>query len=208
MKQLRLNHKELSDAGVLSQAKNHRAAMTEHAELFPALSPPDDEFDALVTAMQEALARQATALSVARQCTKEKKAARAALETALTRRARGVEDVAQSAPGALNLGGFHARSERTPSRRPEAPVIRKAEHGSVEHTLRIGWKRVRGARTYVVEMCVGELSDTGWHHAGVSTKTRFVAEGLTAGVVYWFRVAAVGAAGRGPWSSELSRMAV
>ena len=43
--------------------------------------------------------------------------------------------------------------------------------------------------------------------AGVTTKSKGPVTGLTSGTKYWFRVAAVGAAGQGAWSNPASRTA-
>jgi hypothetical protein len=44
-------------------------------------------------------------------------------------------------------------------------------------------------------------------HAAVSSKSSCTITGLTSGQHYWFRVAAVGAAGQGPWSDNASQLA-
>jgi len=41
----------------------------------------------------------------------------------------------------------------------------------------------------------------------VATRSAFTVARLTAGTKYWFRVAAVGAAGQGPWSDQAMKMA-
>ena len=72
----------------------------------------------------------------------------------------------------------------------------------------LGWDKVRGARSYVIQFCADPMHDANWQHAGVSTKSSFIVTGLTAGVKYWFRVAAVGTAGQGAWSDVTCKMAV
>ena len=46
-----------------------------------------------------------------------------------------------------------------------------------------------------------------WRQIGIFTKTNFVTNSFTSGTKYWFRVAAVGAAGQGPWSFVIAMMA-
>ncbi len=66
---------------------------------------------------------------------------------------------------------------------------------------------MRGAKTHVVEVCPDPLSEANWKRIGLPTKSSFTASGLTSGNKYWFRVAAVGAAGQGPWSDQAMKMA-
>lgn len=46
-----------------------------------------------------------------------------------------------------------------------------------------------------------------WTTCPPHTKSKCTVPGLTAGTKYWFRVAAVGVAGQGPWSDPALRMA-
>ena len=46
-----------------------------------------------------------------------------------------------------------------------------------------------------------------WTNAPPSTKSKCTIANLVAGTRYWFRVAAVGAAGQGPWSDPATKMA-
>jgi hypothetical protein len=48
---------------------------------------------------------------------------------------------------------------------------------------------------------------TGWRHAFVVTKSSASVPGLVSGKRHWFRVAALGAAGQGPWSDPATKTA-
>ena len=48
---------------------------------------------------------------------------------------------------------------------------------------------------------------TGWGHTKVCTASKITLTGLTSATRYWFRVAAVGAAGQGPWSDSATKVA-
>jgi hypothetical protein len=45
-----------------------------------------------------------------------------------------------------------------------------------------------------------------WRDAGVSTKSRITIQGLPSGKRYWFRVAAINAAGQSGWSDPATKI--
>jgi len=51
------------------------------------------------------------------------------------------------------------------------------------------------------------ITRTSWTLGVVSTKSSATLSGLTSGTKYWFRVAAIGAAGQGAWSDPATKMA-
>lgn len=59
----------------------------------------------------------------------------------------------------------------------------------------------------LIRTAADETSDA-WEHAGVTTRTRFVVQGLTAGAKYLFRVASITSKGQGPWSDSVSLIAL
>jgi chitodextrinase len=68
------------------------------------------------------------------------------------------------------------------------------------------WAPVRGAYTYIVEKAPDAPVLT-WQPALTTTKSKVAVNTMTSGSKYWFRVAAVGTAGQGPWSDAISKYA-
>lgn len=70
--------------------------------------------------------------------------------------------------------------------------------GSFSGQIDLAWDAVDGARSYNIEIS----SDGGnnWAHLSSCTKARHTATGLASEAKAWFRVAAVGTKGQGPWS--------
>ena len=65
-------------------------------------------------------------------------------------------------------------------------------------TSELSWKRVYGASSHVGQWA---LSPSGpWTTFYMGSKARCPGTGLTSGTLYYFRVAAIGAAGQTPWS--------
>jgi len=73
----------------------------------------------------------------------------------------------------------------------------------------LSWEKVDGKDLYVIEMNAGDPNNQElWKLKGFSTKTKFSAKNLQTGATYWFRVAAVGAAGIGPYSDPAKTIAL
>jgi hypothetical protein len=87
---------------------------------------------------------------------------------------------------------------------PENLVL--TDSGS-EGALVAAWGKIRGAVSYIVEITVAPDAKTGWSYATATTKTRASLTGLTSGTRYWCRVAALGAAGQGPFSDPAAKVA-
>ncbi len=85
----------------------------------------------------------------------------------------------------------------------------KSEQG-FSGQLRLEWKRVHGASSYIVQQTTANPADpdSPWTDVGHPQKSKYTAEGLTPGTVYSFRVIAVGADGLGAASTAVSQMAV
>ena len=69
------------------------------------------------------------------------------------------------------------------------------------------WQSVKGAKSYQVQAATDITGAGNWQPAASSTKGRSVISGLTSGTKYWFRVAAIGAAGQSPWSDAAVKIA-
>lgn len=88
-----------------------------------------------------------------------------------------------------------------------APAALGGALGVMAGTVNLWWNAVRGARSYVLELTTTPDEAASWKQCGLATSAKFTAQGLTTGTQYWFRVAALGTAGQGPWSSALERLA-
>jgi hypothetical protein len=59
---------------------------------------------------------------------------------------------------------------------------------------------VKGAKSYAVEVSPDPIGPATWKHGGIATSAKFTVPNLESGKKYWFRVAAVGAEGKGMFS--------
>lgn len=101
--------------------------------------------------------------------------------------------------------GFKLRGVRTAAQLPVAPEGLHATMGDFPGRIDLAWDAVANARSYVVEMSV-EGPSAGWQQARISTKSSCTIKELASGTKYWFRVAALGTAGQGPWSQPVQKM--
>jgi len=61
----------------------------------------------------------------------------------------------------------------------------------------------KGVQTHIGEWAT--TADGPWTQFYVGRKSSCASTGLTSGALCWFRMAAVGAAGRGPWAGPISK---
>ena len=88
-----------------------------------------------------------------------------------------------------------------------APANLVATMGDQIGSIDIGLNRVHGASSYVFHKTQTPNTPDSWQHAAISSKSSCTISGLTSGQHYWFRAAAIGAAGQGPWSDNASQLA-
>ena len=79
----------------------------------------------------------------------------------------------------------------------------KASVGERNGYVDLHWNKVHGAKSYVIESCehLSDGSPHQWTGVALSTKSSVTVKNLVSGKAMLFRVAAVGAAGQGPWSN-------
>jgi hypothetical protein len=87
-----------------------------------------------------------------------------------------------------------------------APDNLHAAAGDMSGTVDLNWEPVHGAASYMIQQATqGDPMD--WGGANVATKSSATISGLTPGEQIWFRVAAIGSAGQGPWSNPAAARA-
>lgn len=102
--------------------------------------------------------------------------------------------------------GALVRKEGTPIGELPAPTDVLAKTGDMEGTVEVKWKKVTGAKSYLLQIAT-DLAIANWAYLGACTATKFTATGLPTGKKHMYRVAALGAAGVGPWSDPAIGMA-
>ena len=102
----------------------------------------------------------------------------------------------------IESAGFEVRATPTPIGELPAPTdlqVLPSEHsGSADVT----WKSVYGAKAYSIERAE-DAAVLVYNVIGTSTKKQTSLNSMVSGKKYWFRVAAIGAAGQSAWSDPV-----
>lgn len=130
----------------------------------------------------------------------------ATLDLLLMQEASYVQNSSGGDKAKIESAGFDVRDTPTPIGQLPPPAEPKAVPSQNSGTILLSWKKVRGAKSYLVERAV-DSNRLEWGAAATSTKSKAVVNTMTSGLRYWFRVAAVGSAGQGAWSEPVSKIA-
>lgn len=154
--------------------------------------------DTLETAYNDAQA--------ARQAAKAKTSVQddssAELDWILTQLANYVENASDGDKAKIESAGFSLRNPPTPIgalTAPEDLQVLPSEHAG---TADVRWKNVFGAKAYTIERAT-DGPQLSWGVIGSSTKKQASLNSMVSGTKYWFRVAAIGAAGQSAWSAPV-----
>lgn len=128
-------------------------------------------------------------------------------DAAVTQLASYVDNASAGDSTKIQSAGMEVRATPSPVGTLPAPAGLVALIGDLDGEIDLDWDSVRGATSYVMQRSPDPPTATSWQSAGVTTKSKGSVTGLTSGTKYWFRVAAVGAAGQGAWSNPASRTA-
>lgn len=151
--------------------------------------------------LENAYREARTARQIAKAKTQMRKAASSTLDGMVKQLARIVEIAAGGDPGKLKASGFDVRAGRAPVGQLSRPEKLSVEINGTPGEVRLRWKNVRGASTYLVQRAANPDESDAWVQAAASTRAKIILTEQPRGARVWFRVCAVGAAGTGPWSS-------
>jgi len=204
MAKVKLKLSDKSDSELLTFTQQHIAAMTGNAN-FTTPAPAAVPFQALYDNFESALDTAELAASTAKQKTVLKDSARAALEQGLIQRGSYVDLTAAGDEAKILTSNFPVREAPLPIGELPAPVDFLATMGDMSGEIDLVWSRVHGAKSYVVQHSP-YATPRAWSQATIVTGSKATITDCTPGELCVFRVAAVGAAGQGPWSDESVKM--
>jgi hypothetical protein len=128
-------------------------------------------------------------------------------DTILRQLSEAIERESGGDASKIHSAGLETQAEKAPIGALPAPQHLAVTQGDEDGELSVSCDNVRGARSYVWEVTEDAAGKSGWRGAGVSTKSRHDLQGLTSGVRYHVRVAAIGAAGQSPFSDAIAKVA-
>jgi hypothetical protein len=203
MQKIKLDHTELDTPAYIVRMRAVSTALSG-APFFAPQNAKLAPFDNSVNVLETKNNAVDTAEQALKQAITERDAARDDVEVGV----RGLASASEGEtldPALLQSGGWHLRGIPTPVGPMPAPGNLVATTGDMEGEVDLSWDPVKGRDTYIGEL---STSATGpWTQFYVGKKSGATATGLISGSMYWFRVLAIGAAGRGPWSDPAQKRA-
>lgn len=130
----------------------------------------------------------------------------AVLDGLLTALAKHVEMESLGDEAKIKSAGMSIKNKAVPVGTPLRPEGLVIAEGKAEGALAPKWKNVKGAKSYIIRGTTSITDTDSWQLLLVVTKTSAILEGLKSGQQYWLQVAAVGAAGQGPWSDPATKV--
>ena len=130
-----------------------------------------------------------------------------AFDFVMTQEGNYVENTSGGDPAKIQSAAMQVQAGPTPpAALPKVEDV-SATSGDLDHECDLHWKPVNRKNNYIVEVSPDPVTATSWTQAGLPTKSKFTVTGLTSGAKYWFRVAASGPLGAGPWSDPATARA-
>ena len=108
-----------------------------------------------------------------------------------------MQNRAQGNPAILTSGGFELLRPRSPVQPMSMATDVVMWTGEDEGTAKAKWKRVKGVRSYEVQLSTDAKQ---WTHEASITTSRYQLTGKPSGTRMWIRVRALNKLGPGPWS--------
>ena len=157
----------------------------------------------LETAVNAALAAR-TASKLATQQVKDKFAALRAL---VTQEMAYVQTASNGDAAKIESSGFEVAADPSPIGILPAPENLELDANVNPGNMGVIWKSVDGAASYIVERASDGPGPRVYVGVAAPTVARAIVNSMTSGQRYWFRVAAVNAAGVGFFTLEVSKIA-
>ena len=130
-----------------------------------------------------------------------------ATDLKLTQAAHYVENVSAGDEAKILSAGMSVKDAASPVGELPAPMGLYATSGDEDGEIVLNWEPVRGAKSYSVQMTTDPNVPESWAHKLNATESFTDVKGLTSGGKFWFKVAAVGAAGQGAFSDPAAKYA-
>ena len=161
-------------------------------------------------ASTDKLSASYTDAQTARQIAKSKTSLQdddaAAFDTLMAEVARAVQTDSGGDKAKIESAGFSVRAEHTPPSPLPAPTDLQAVASEFAGSADLSWQLDRDARSFQIERA-DDAAELVFRQIATATKKSASVNSMVSGKKYWFRVAAVGPAGLGPWSDPVALFA-
>jgi hypothetical protein len=190
----------------IAKAKMIIQKMTGNA-YFATPVPPLLDIQAQVTKTEKAKTNADAAKQTSIEMTALQHQEEKALDSELSKLANYVEVTADGDAAIIESAGMTPASKPTSVGTLPQPQNCGITTGDNAGELDPHCDNVKGAKTYVWQInTVDPVKEGDWKDAITTTKSTCIIPNLISGSRCWVRVAAVGAAGRGPWSDPATKI--
>jgi hypothetical protein len=205
MSKAKLNIRGLSIPDRVARGRQIVTALTGNPA-FSKPQPPLPDITATIDALEAGYANNQAAKQAAITSTTVLHDLDVVFETELGKLRSYVDSVATD-DKTIQSAGMGVAGKAGPLLPATTPAALAVSEGDHDGTLDCSYDRVKGAKSYIIEMSLDPPTATSWKHAAVSVKSSVTITGLASGTRYWFRVAAVTAAGQSGWSDPATKIA-
>jgi hypothetical protein len=206
MSKIKLNLRNLSVPDKIGKGRQILAAMTNNTS-FANPHPPLPDIAASLTTLEETYkSHQAVKADVKTKASAQDDAERQ-VDRALSQLAAYVESIAGDDETLIISAGMEMKAFRSAPSMLTPPTALSAGTGSHDGEIELSWKKVEGARSYIIQFSADPPTSESWTHGEIATTSSKTIRNLTSGRKYWFRVAAVGSLGQSGWSEPATRIA-
>ncbi len=201
MSLIKLGLQTLSVADKIQFGRQIVQAMTDNPN-FPTPTPTLPKLSEGSLELEDAYNNAQAARQAAKARTSVQDDRAVELDWFITQMALYVESASDGDKAKIESAGFSVRNPATPVGALPAPVdlqVAPSEHAG---TADASWKPVRGAKAYAIERAE-DAPALDWAVIGTSTKKEATLNSMVSRSKYWFRVAAIGAAGQSAYSEPV-----
>lgn len=203
MFQIVLNLSRLNDADLIQKVRDTAQGLTTHAADFTGIAPSATDLTAAATTFQGVVTANNTKQQEALNSTTMKNEARAILEGTITAAGSWTETNVTDETKAGNVWTLKRAATTTTSIAQVGNLT--ASFGDEPGEVHLGWNPVDKAKSYEIQC---KLPGGEWIHAKTIGKSSADIKNLTRGMLYQFRVRAIGPNDlEGPWSDIAEQMA-
>ena len=206
MKKVKLSLQQLTILDKVQKTQLVIKSMTGNAN-FPTPTPKLVDLGAAAQTLNDSFGAAEEARELSIKATAQMELDEEALDDLLTTEASYVETASGGDEIKILSAGMDVRSKPQPVGIPARVLNLAATEGAADGSIALTWKGVKGAKSYVVRVTTDIMDNSKWQVSTVVTKTAATISGLASGTKYWWQVAAVGAAGQGPWSDPAVKVA-
>ena len=205
MSKIKLNLSSLNIEQKVTFGSNIKTAMTGNAT-FPTPNPTLPNYGTAITTLNTKNAAVVALQGQLGTAMSDRDAAEVNFDMLTKQLASYVDNIAMGDPVKIQSAGMDVKATPTPIGVPNQPANLSLTVSDADGQLDAQWDRVRGAKSYEIQISADPITSTSWQNRPSVTKSAVTLTGLTSGTKIWVRIRAIGASGPGAWSDPATKI--